>query len=362
MIAAAAIGALAVAAVLSACGAGARGGAAYTIKLATPTGTDTPIGQAAAFWAKAVEEESNGKVKVELFQAGSLVPGTEILKATQDSRVGVGIVPNAYHPKELAALSVVATPYVTQKTVVDIAALNDLAKSNKTLSSEFVRLGLKPLFFVGNGAAAMVSKAPIRNLDDIRGKRLRALATTETMVKPLGATGSFVEFADVYESIERGVLDGAFPMDMGSAAGASLNEVASHFTVTGQGTYTVSAGLMSQGTYDTYPQDVKDAIGAANERYNKWVPKAFAEFEAGVCDKLIKRGTDVTVLPEAEVLKWRRLAEGPLNDHLVKTARSANISEADFVALQDDYRAKAAKYEKSTDYVDGMTACAARGK
>jgi hypothetical protein len=46
----------------------------------------------------------------------------------------------------------------------------------------------------------------------------------------------------------------------------------------------------------------------------------------------------------------------------VKTARSANISEADFVALQDDYRAKAAKYEKSTDYVDGMTACAARGK
>ncbi|MET7393745.1 TRAP transporter substrate-binding protein DctP [Dactylosporangium sp. NPDC005572] len=348
-------------AALAGCGGGSGAGdGSVTIKLAIPTGPDAPIGQAAKFWAETLEKESGGRVRVDIFDSGSLVPGTETLKATRDGRVGLGIVPNAYHPEELAALSVVATPYVTQKTVVDIAALNELAVSNKTLKAEFEELGVKPLFFVGNGGAAAVTKAPITSLADFKGKRFRALATTDTMVKPLGATGSFVEFADVYESIQRGVIDGAFPMDMGSAASASLNEVAPYLTVTGQGTYTVSVGIVAQRTYDSYPAAVKDAIERTNQAYNAWVPTAFAEYEAKVCDKLRAAGAHVSVLPGDQSKEWQDKTEAKLNELLLAAAAKGRIAADDFKALQDDYRKLALKYESTTKYEDGLTACATR--
>lgn len=349
------------AAMLVGCGAGSGSGS-VTLKMAIPTGPDAPIGQAAKFWADAVEKASDGKVKVNIFDSGSLVPGTETLAATQDGRVGVGIVPNAYHPDLLAALSVVATPYVTSKTIVDIMALNELAESNQTLKGEFEDLGVKPLFYVGNGAATAVTDKPIKTLDDIKGMRFRALATTDTMVKPLGGAGSFMEFADVYESIQRGVIDGAFPMDMGSAASASLNEVAPNLTVTGQGTYTVSVALVSQKTWDGYSDDVKAAFEKADQEYNDWIPTAFADYESSVCDDLMKAGAHFSVLDEAESKKWQGLVGQPLNDLLAKTAESGGISAADFKALQDDYRSAAAKFENETDYEDGVTACAGRAR
>jgi C4-dicarboxylate-binding protein DctP len=343
-------------------GCGGSGGSAsgsVTIKMAIPTGPDAPIGRAASHWAEQVEKASDGKVKVDIFDSGSLVPGTETLAATQDGRVGVGVVPNAYHPDLLAALSVVATPYVTDKTIVDIQALNDLQESNDTLKAEYEELGVKPLFYVGNGAAMAATKEPITTLDDIDGLRLRALATTDTMVKPLGGSGSFIEFADVYESIQRNVIDGAFPMDMGSAASASLNEVAPNLTVTGQGTYTVSVGLVSLDQWDDFSDDVKAAIEAADTEYNEWVPSAFSDYEAEVCKQLLDAKANITVLPEDQQSEWQSLVEGPINDLLVKTAATGGISADDFKALQDDYRAKAAEYEKTTDYEDGATACAA---
>lgn len=348
-------------AMLAACGgSGSGSGDSVTLKMAIPTGLDAPIGRAATYWAEAVEEESDGRITVDIFDSGSLVPGTEILAATQDGRVDVGIVPNAYHPDLLAAMSVISTPYVTDSTIVDMLALEDLEESNETLKSEYEELGVVPQFYVGSAAAMMVTKEPVKTLDDIKGLTLRALATTDTMVKPLGASGSFLEFADIYESLQRGVIDGVFPNDVGSAASASFYEVAPYFTITGQGTYTVSAAFVSQDTWDDLDDEAKAAIEEANASYIDWIPQAYADYEAETCDKILDAGAEVSILPQEERDKWQAMVEEPVNDLLVEAAETGGISADDFRALQDEYKAAAEKYEGSTVYEDGLTLCAQR--
>jgi TRAP-type C4-dicarboxylate transport system substrate-binding protein len=128
------------------------------------------------------------------------------------------------------------------------------------------------LFF--NGPMAFVARTPIRALADVKGKKIRVLASpfqTEQIAR-LGGTGVPLSLGDVLPALQQGTLDGA--MSSGPVVTAlQYYDSAKYQTETGH-SYIFSTSWLSKRWFDGLPADLKEAVlltsKQAAEEANPW--------------------------------------------------------------------------------------------
>lgn len=333
---------------------------AVTLRVASPAPEDSPAGATFEWWQGELSERSGGRVSLEPYHLGTLLAGTDILPGTIDGRTELGMTYNVYHPAELPALNIVSLPFVTSDTIAVIKAVDELYRENEVLEAEFENQNLKPLFFVPNGSATIGSTSEINSLDDFEGTRYRATGHTATILDAVNADSVFIEFAELYESMDRAVVDGWAGVDVSTIVGAGLHEVTPHFLASGIGSYAVGAVVMNLDEWNALPAETQQLMEEVSEDYPDWVEKEFANFEAAACEEILAQGLDVAVLPESEVDAWSEAVGDSVYEALVDAASDAGISEDDYAALRDQYVEAVKKFEPTTDYVDGVVRCAER--
>ena len=114
------------------------------------------------------------------------------------------------------------------------------------------------LFFTGPTAFDM--RAPLRKLAELKGKKIRVLASpfqTE-QIERLGGTGVPLSLGDVLPALQQGTLDGAFGAL--PVFGAFCNhDTAKYMNETGQ-SYIFSMAVMSKRWFDTLPADLQGMV------------------------------------------------------------------------------------------------------
>jgi TRAP-type C4-dicarboxylate transport system substrate-binding protein len=69
---------------------------------------------------------------------------------------------------------------------------------------------IQPLVLYTSSPNLLVSKKQVRTLEDFKGLKLRVLGGPPTeMAKALGAVPTLIPMPDVYQSLDKGVVDGA---------------------------------------------------------------------------------------------------------------------------------------------------------
>jgi TRAP-type C4-dicarboxylate transport system substrate-binding protein len=124
------------------------------------------------------------------------------------------------------------------------------------------RLNVKTLGIWPYGPQMVFCKEPIEGLTDLRGKRVRSYTRTmSALLEYVGATPVSMPFAEVYPSLQRGVVECAIT-SITSANSGSWPEITTHVLTLGL-SHGINAHFMSLDTWNSLSEEAQEKLSAA---------------------------------------------------------------------------------------------------
>jgi len=337
----------------------AAGGETYELKFASynvPTAAESVTSKA---WAKDIEEATDGRVKIEFFYQEALLTGAETLPGVADGRADMGYIAGAYYPAELPLSNVAGIPFLTENAEAQGRTFKDLYENNDALREEWESLGVKVVTWAPVPPNIVAMKEPTDGLEDLEGKKIRGYGYVSQALEMAGASAVGISQSEVYEALQRGVLDGTSGASLDIAADRDYQEVAPHFVDVNFGNYAVTANIINKELWDSFPEDIKSAFTEASEGYMDMYLENLAELEVASCDELLEAGGDVTLLEDSETAAWQKEA-GPAIQEIWANDVRATKPDADTEAFFEAYTSTLEQYEAESEYVPAMERCADR--
>jgi TRAP-type C4-dicarboxylate transport system substrate-binding protein len=162
---------------------------------------------------KEVERLTEGRIKTEIYWSESMVKVKEIPKAIQRGVCDLGWIAASYHPAEFPLwthyMMVLYHPQGDDAAYLARKAW-ELFDRSKALRDDMEKIGQTAWFCCPYDSYPMYSKKAVKNLDDIKGMRVRVSGEGfSKMVRAIGGHPTFIPASDTYTGLERGTVDGA---------------------------------------------------------------------------------------------------------------------------------------------------------
>jgi TRAP-type transport system periplasmic protein len=230
----------------------------YTMKISLPTQND-PSHVFAKNYAEALEKDSGGRIKVQIFPLSQLGSIPRQIEGTQFGAIQCVAVPPEFFVGVDERFEVMAAPGLVnsidhgQRLAADPTA-------RKLMLSLGANKGLHGVAMFMNAPSSVIAKTPIRHLADFKGKKIRVLASPFQMepIAKLGATPVAMTLADVVPAMQQGAIDGAVggivvwtPMH--------FNDAAKYVTETGQPAVFVMVEVNKEW-YESLPPDLQKIV------------------------------------------------------------------------------------------------------
>ena len=189
-------------------------------------------------WAETVEQLSDGELKPEVYTGTVLLAPRASLQGIQDNIVQVAHHAAIYTPSEMpVANAVQELGFNYSDPLVAALAVTDFSLNNPTQLAEWKELNIVYLGAYTTPPYVLMCREPVRNLEELRGKRIRtAGSTVSAWVEEAGGIPVNVPSSEMYSGLDRGSLDCATNA-VNDLVDRSLWEVAEHTTLLPTGMY-----------------------------------------------------------------------------------------------------------------------------
>ncbi|MGP0094110.1 MAG: TRAP transporter substrate-binding protein [Xanthobacteraceae bacterium] len=239
-------------------GAIAQDKSAIVMKLAAATLNDAQHEWMKRF-AVAIEKNSNGRIKAEIYPASQLGAIPRMIEGTQLGSIQIWVGPPEFLVGVDPRFEILSAPglFQNEQQVVKTIADPEFSKTFLDIGTGKGLIGAS-LFVYGPMAFAM--RTPLRTLTDLKGKKVRVLASpfqTEQLAR-LGATGVPMTLGDVLPALQQGTLDGtlsALPV----FTSLQYYDSAKYVTETGHA-FITSTAFVSKKWFDGLPPDLQAVI------------------------------------------------------------------------------------------------------
>jgi TRAP-type C4-dicarboxylate transport system substrate-binding protein len=265
---------------------------------------------------KEIEKASGGKATVRVFAGNSPFGKTE----NQADQVKQGVVDLAFGlngiPRgRFLRTSIMEFPFVAESADASTRAL--WAMRNGLLAEDFKEFKLAALHCHHPGLFHTRAK-PLKDIRDVQGLRMRAPnPSTQALLAHLGATPVGMPPGQVYENIEKGVIDGAvFPWD--AINGFRLENALKHHL--DARVYTACFHLvMNPKRFEALPPEVKKAIDAhiGDPLVARFGP-LWTKWDQVGLEKVKKLGNSIVAVPNETREKWRAELKPVIDGELAK--------------------------------------------
>ncbi len=230
----------------------------YVMKISTPTLHDIPDAFARNYGA-ALEKDSGGRIKVELYPASQLGSIPRQIEGTQFGAIQCEIVPPEFMVGLDERFEVMAAPGLVdsqaqgQKVAADPAVL-------KLMLGLGADKGLHGAALFMAESSIIVSKTPIRTLADLKGKKIRILASQfqSQALERFGVTPVAMSLGDVLPAIQQGTIDGAVT-GVGPVVNFHYIDAAKFITQTNQPAIFLIVEI-NRKWYESLPQDLRQLV------------------------------------------------------------------------------------------------------
>ncbi|TYO97025.1 TRAP transporter substrate-binding protein [Desulfallas thermosapovorans] len=273
-------------------------------------------------WARAVEEATNGQVKITSY------PGETLLKADQ---VYDGVVSG------VADIGMSCFSYTRGRfPVMEAFELPGVVYNNSKVASNVAWEGIKQInpveiqdtkmmMALTTGPGDLFTTVPVRSLEDIQGLAIRATGLSAETLKKLGANPVAMPQSDAYESLSKGVVKGNLsPVEV--LQGWKHAEVTKYLTRTPFLYNTLFFVTMNLDKWNSLSPENQEAIEAVNEKYFKEVAMGLwdRQNEAALQWAVEEQGVHEIKLTGEETERWMKLVQ-PIQDEYVANLEAKGL-------------------------------------
>ncbi len=288
-------------------------------------------------WKKELEKRTGGKVAVQTFPGGTLLPAKNIFDGVITGTADIGNFAMSYQPGRFLISEAVDQPIGFASAKAASLALYDLIE--KYRAKEFEKVKIITLFTCP--PANIMTIKPVKSLKDLKGLELRVPGTAADIIKNLGGIPIAMPQSETPEALQKGTVKGHVSSmeilkDFNFAAYTANATITNLWVVT-------FAVVMNKDKWESLPPDVKKVIDDMRKEWALWTGNYVDNhvLEALKWSKE-KYNLQIYELPAAEKAEIPKLVR-PIIDSYVKRVTDQGLPGSQII--KDAYALKE-KYEK----------------
>ena len=255
-------------------------------------------------WARAIEEQSGSRVKVQVFPAMQLGgKPSDLYGQARDGVVDIVWTLPGYSPGRFPLTEVFELPSVAGDAVATSQAVT--AFYRKWMQDEYQ--DTHPLVFHTTARSHLhTTGKQVRTLEDLKGLKMRVPSqASAAMLRALGAIPVGMPAPRVYEALSLGVVDGTW-MPWTILRPLRLHEVTKYHTEVFL-SCAVFVMTMNKQRYDQLPQDIRALIDASTGMaLAKRLGRLWQDDEQSGRAIAVERDAPIVSLSEGERARWEK--------------------------------------------------------
>jgi TRAP-type C4-dicarboxylate transport system substrate-binding protein len=286
-------------------------------------------------WKKEVEKRTGGKVAIDAFHGGTLLGAKNMMDGVIAGTADIGSLCMAYQPGRFIITNATSLPLGFTNARVASLTLWDLYLKYKPKAFSQVKV----LSMYTCGTSNIMSRVPVRKLEDLKGLDLRASGGAAKILKAWGANQVGMPMSATPEALQKGVVKGLFS-SLEVLKDFKFAEICKYVTVTDTVIYPFAV-VMNMKKWNSLPRDVQKVMDEMAREHAEWTGSYMDEHVIESIEWSKKtQGVEIISLPKAERARWDALLE-PVTSNWIKETNAKGYPAA---AIVDDIKGFMKKY------------------
>ena len=304
--------------------------APIVIKFSHVVAEHTPKGQGALLFKQLAEERLGDKVRVEVYPNSSLFGDGKEMEALLLGDVQLIAPSLAKFEHYTKQIQIFDLPFLFN----DMAAVDrfQLSPEGQALLKSMESKNITGLAYWHNGLKQLSANKALREPKDARGQKFRvqASAVLEEQFKAVRANPRKMSFAEVYQGLQTGVVNGA-ENPYSNIYSQKMHEVQKYITESNHGLLDYMV-IANSTFWDGLPEDVRNELKQIMAEVTVEVNRQADALNEGDKQRILAAGnTEIITLSAEQRAQWRNAMqpvwkkfEGEIGAELIKAAQDAN--------------------------------------
>jgi TRAP-type C4-dicarboxylate transport system substrate-binding protein len=253
-----------------------------------------------------------GKVELTHYTGSTLLSAPKIAAGVSTGIADIGLSNLAYTRGRFPVMEIMELPLGYPSAWIAGHVANDFY--NKFKPKDFDGYHVLMLSTSTPNVVQTLNK-PVKTLEDLKGLKLRGTGRLGDIVKALGATPIPIETPDLYDSLKRGVIEGAY-ISPETLKGFKTGEVQKYATASWKvgSTYCFYV-LMNKQKWDSLPADVKKVLNEFSKEFiERWTVE-WNKIDIEGWEYFTKQGGQIIPISDAEAARWIKATQPVIDDY-----------------------------------------------
>jgi TRAP-type mannitol/chloroaromatic compound transport system substrate-binding protein len=262
-----------------------------------PKSLDTLYG-GAEMLAKSVAEATDNKFQIQVFAAGEIVPGLQVLDAVQNGTVEMGHTASYYYfGKDPTFTFGTSLPFGPNMRINQAWYLNG---GGQQILNEFYKNYNVTSLIAGNTGCQMGGwfRKEIKSVADLQGLKFRIGGFAGRVMQKLGVVPQQLAGGDIYPALEKGTIDGAEWVGPYDDEKLGFNKIAPHYYYPGwwEGG-PITLAMVNLDKWNALPKNYQAVLNQAGQTASNWVMAKYDQVNPPALKKLLAGGTKLHAFP-----------------------------------------------------------------
>jgi TRAP-type C4-dicarboxylate transport system substrate-binding protein len=283
-------------------------------------------------FCKEIEKRTAGRVKIIYLATGTFVSAPQIYDSTIKGICDIGHSATAYSAGRFPLSEALDLPLGSTSGIQATRLANAFYKKFKPKELDETKL----LYFHAPGPGLFHTKKVVSGIDDIKGMRIKANASSAKIIKAVGGSPVTMPISETYDALQKGLVDG---IALNTDTLKSL-KYADHIHCTLENTgvaYTTALFVvMNKEKWNQLPPDIQNIFEQVSREYAEKMGQAWDEADLEAKSYAIKKGHKFVPASKEQVAKAHEKMK-PIMDEYLQRMKAKNLPGEEALKFCEDW-------------------------
>lgn len=302
----------------------------YKWKMVTTWAPNFPVlGEGCKLMAQWINDMSGGRMEIEVYGGGELIPALEVFDAVSSGAVEMGSGSAYYWAGKIPAAQFFSSvPFGMNAQQMNAWVIN--AGGNELWDEVYAPFDLMsiPGGNTGVQAGGWYNKE-INSIEDLQGLKMRIPGLGAKVLKKAGGTPMLVAGGELFTNLERGVIDATEWIGPYHDYKMGFHKVAQYYYYPGwHEPGTILEMMFNKSKFQKLPKDLQEILKTACYRLNLWMLSEFEAKNSIYLSKLVnEEKVDIRPFPKDVMEKLKSLSDEVIQELIESDPLSKRVYE-----------------------------------